>query len=137
MDTFFWDLVVIGDDVFALTNVGDEHRVLRSSDNSQTWVDASNGLPDVLESLAVIGDRLFVIGTDWNTVDTYVYRSADHGDEWQPIGQETVDLYDSMGLAVNGISLFAYGAEGIYRSKDLGNNWARVSSDNTMAQIGL
>lgn len=129
MDIFFTDLALIDTDLFAVTKIRDEARVVRSTDNGENWIEASAGLPDELHSLAVIGEQLFVIGTDSSSYETDIYSSTNFGESWQPIGGETLDADDSDFLAVKGSNLFAVTHDRVYRSANYGESWTLVTTD--------
>ena len=129
LDTFFMDLAIVENDLFVVTEVRNKARVLRSSDEGETWIEASAGLPDELNSLVVIGEQLFVIGSDSSTSNTDLYRTANYGESWQPIGGETLNFYDADSLAVKGSNLFAVTYDAVYRSANLGESWILVTTD--------
>jgi photosystem II stability/assembly factor-like uncharacterized protein len=55
-----------------------------------------------------------------------LFRSADHGNSWQPLGEGVlVDTLESVAIDSDG-SLFAITHSLLYRSTDDGNSWAAV-----------
>jgi hypothetical protein len=126
-------------------------RVYRSTDDGQTWVKLSGGLPlkydptlDLEISPGFSRDRTLFIGGHWGTGwGNGVYRSTDGGDTWQAMwnGLTHLRVYDvvlSPNYAADG-TLLAYadyydaltpfyaGSGGsILRSTDKGLNWTLV-----------
>ena len=137
-DTFFRDLVVVGNDVFVLAYDSSLEKTLvrRSANNGLTWVDASTGLPDNLWSLVALGDQLFVMGRDAN-YSVLVYRSANQGGSWQPVNRKDMHHWPNSGLEVNGASLFAFSFDEIYKSADLGESWVLSSSEEILAETWI
>ena len=108
------------------------NRLICSSDNGNTWMQA-NGLENItITSITSIGSILFV-----GTHDIHgVYCSSDNGLHWMPAG--LVLDSNSMGIynvEVCGTVLFVGGKSGLYRSTNYGKNWTKIAVDNEDGKV--
>jgi photosystem II stability/assembly factor-like uncharacterized protein len=111
--------------------LGSSSKVFKSTDVGATWIDVSTGLGNGgIQALLFDGTNLFA-GTLADSAG--VYRSTNGGTSWDPA---------AAGLPIGKImrSLISFGAyvfagtegDGIYRSSDHGDTWAKTDVNNTL-----
>jgi photosystem II stability/assembly factor-like uncharacterized protein len=116
--------------------LGSSSKVFKSTDLGLTWIDVSTGLgKGVIEALLFDGTNLFA-GTPADAAG--VYRSTNGGASWEPV---------AAGLPIGKTirSLISFGAyvfagtegDGIYRSSDHGDTWAKTDINNTLLAQAL
>ena len=124
----------IGGNLFVGTH-GDG--VYRSTNNGDDWTPSSTGLPEkkFIHALAVCGTTMFV-GTHYDTV----FRSTDSGATWTPASNGISNPY-IIALASSGNSIFVAASDGLYRSTNMGDQWARdmqgIPDTTTVLSIGV
>ena len=106
--------------------------VYYSSDNGDTWIEKSNGLPDsiVVSSLVLGADGTLYAGTAntyAGTATTGVYRSTDGGDTWLPPSNYIRAQINDLTISDDG-SIFAATdiIPGVLKSTDKGVTWDQV-----------
>jgi photosystem II stability/assembly factor-like uncharacterized protein len=110
--------------VFAGTDYG----VVRSMDNSNTWMQVSQGLPAFtpVRTLALNSQRTVFAG-----VGSYdIYRSLDKGDHWTALGPQGA----CFGINAQNVIFSGAGIEftRAYRSGDNGDHWTRIDSSTIL-----
>jgi photosystem II stability/assembly factor-like uncharacterized protein len=111
--------------------LGSNSKVFKSTDVGATWIDVSTGLgKGGIQALLFDGTNLFA-GTPADSAG--VYRSTNGGTSWDPA---------AAGLPIGKVirSLISFGAyvfagtegDGIYRSSDHGDTWAKTDVNNTL-----
>jgi photosystem II stability/assembly factor-like uncharacterized protein len=111
--------------------LGSSSKVFKSTDVGATWIDVSTGLGNGgIQALLFDGTNLFA-GTPADSAG--VYRSTNGGTSWDPA---------AAGLPIGKVirSLISFGAyvfagtegDGIYRSSDHGDTWAKTDVNNTL-----
>lgn len=113
-------IVSIGSDLFVSAGSGG---VYKSSNNGESWVRSSQGLPSSINDLVVQNEILYV-----SVFRSGIYKSEDKGATWVPInsGIENEIFYN---IAVNGSDIYAAnGYDGVYYSSDNGETWEEKNS---------
>jgi len=111
--------------------LGSSSKVFKSTDVGATWIDVSTGLGNGgIQALLFDGTTLFA-GTPADAVG--IFRSTNGGTSWDPA---------AAGLPIGKVirSLISFGAyvfagtegDGIYRSSDHGDTWAKTDVNNTL-----
>ena len=111
--------------------LGSSSKVFKSTDVGATWIDVSTGLGNGgIQALLFDGTTLFA-GTPADAVG--IFRSTNGGTSWDP---------GAAGLPIGKVirSLISFGAyvfagtegDGIYRSSDHGDTWAKTDVNNTL-----
>src|SRR5262245_4926565 len=111
--------------------LGSSSKVFKSTDLGASWLDVSTGLgKGGIQALLFDGTNLFA-GTPADSAG--IYRSTNGGASWNPA---------ALGLPVGKTirSLISFGAyvfagtegDGIYRSSDHGDSWAKTDVNNTL-----
>ena len=111
--------------------LGSNSKVFKSTDFGATWIDVSTGLgKGGIQALLFDGTNLFA-GTPADSAG--IYRSTNGGTSWDPA---------AAGLPIGKVirSLISFGAyvfagtegDGIYRSSDRGDTWAKTDVNNTL-----
>jgi len=111
--------------------LGSNSKVFKSTDFGATWIDVSTGLGNGgIQALLFDGTTLFA-GTPADAVG--IFRSTNGGTSWDPA---------AAGLPIGKVirSLISFGAyvfagtegDGIYRSSDHGDTWAKTDVNNTL-----
>ena len=111
--------------------LGSTDKVFKSTDFGTTWVDVSTGLgKGGIQALLFDGTNLFA-GTPADSAG--VYRSTNGGAHWNPAAAGLSIGKTIRGLISFGAYVFA-GTEGdgIYRSSDHGDTWAKTDVNNTL-----
>ncbi|MEY4941566.1 MAG: hypothetical protein RIQ93_3301 [Verrucomicrobiota bacterium] len=103
--------------IFTCTSQG----VFRSADNGATWSQKSSGLTDLRTSGIIYAEGNVIVATP-----SGVFRSANQGDTWQTAGLDQKDV--RCVAAIQGVLVAGTNGEGIYRSVDLGQNWAAANT---------
>jgi hypothetical protein len=102
--------------------IGTGNGVYASSNNGQTWTNASNGLSkDYVYSLALSGTNIYA-GTGYG-----VFLSSDNGQNWTPANNGLINLNVST-LIVNNGKMYAATGQGVFISTDNGANWSNNNS---------
>jgi len=115
--------------IFALSQ---ETGIHRSSDDGESWVKASQGLPATRSIYGLVVDangRLFT-GVSLSGI----YLSTDQGNSWRPQGLSDFTI-DALAIAANGNLLAGTVGRGVYRSPDHGDTWLESSTGLTCATI--
>ena len=111
--------------------LGSNSKVFKSTDVGATWMDVSTGLGNGgIQALLFDGTTLFA-GTPADAVG--IFRSTNGGTSWDPA---------AAGLPIGKVirSLISFGTyvfagtegDGIYRSSDHGDTWAKTDVNNTL-----
>src|SRR5438093_5850217 len=111
--------------------LGSKDKVFKSTDLGATWIDVSTGLgKGGIQALLFDGTKLFA-GTPADAAG--VYLSTNGGTNWEPA---------AAGLPIGKVirSLISFGAyvfagtegDGIYRSSDPGDSWAKTDANNNL-----
>jgi photosystem II stability/assembly factor-like uncharacterized protein len=116
--------------------LGSGSKVFKSTDTGGTWVDVSTGLGhgSVL-ALLFDGTNLFA-GTPADSAG--IYRSTNGGTSWDPAaaGLPVGSIIRSM-ISFGGYVFAGTEADGIYRSSDHGDTWAKTDVSNPLLNHGL
>jgi photosystem II stability/assembly factor-like uncharacterized protein len=107
---------------------GTDNSVVRSIDNSNTWMQANRGLPTFtpIRTLAINSQGNIFAG-----VGQYdMYRSIDHGDSWTSLGAQGAYV----GINAQNVVFSGAGIEfpRAYRSNDNGDHWVRIDSNRIL-----
>ncbi len=95
--------------------------MFRSTDNAESWVPSSTGLPEgSIHALIVCGKTVFV-GTHYDAV----YRSTDSGVTWNPAGTGIINPYVTA-LAASSNAIFVSTSDGIYQTTNMGDEWVKA-----------
>ncbi len=136
-----WNFEPFSDGAFSFSSngstiyLGSASKVFKSTDLGATWIDMSNGLGNGgIEALLYDGSTLFA-GTPADAVG--IYRSTNGGQNWEPTA--------GLPIASEIRSMIAFGAyvfagtqgDGIYRSSDHGNTWAKTDVNNPLLANAL
>jgi photosystem II stability/assembly factor-like uncharacterized protein len=111
--------------------LGSNSKVFKSTDVGATWIDVSTGLgKGGIQALFFDGTNLFA-GTPADSAG--VYRSTNGGTSWEPAAAGLPSAKTIRSLISFGAYVFA-GTEGdgIYRSSDHGDTWAKTDVNNTL-----
>ena len=111
--------------------LGSSSKVFKSTDVGATWIDVSTGLGNGgIQALLFDGTNLFA-GTPADSAG--VYRSTNGGTSWDPAAAGLPSAKTIRSLISFGAYVFA-GTEGdgIYRSSDHGDTWAKTDVNNTL-----
>jgi photosystem II stability/assembly factor-like uncharacterized protein len=111
--------------------LGSSSKVFKSTDLGATWIDVSTGLgKGGIQSLLFDGTTLFA-GTPADPAG--IYKSTNGGTSWDPAAAGLPIGKTIRSLISFGAYLFA-GTEGdgIYRSSDRGDTWAKVDTNNSL-----
>lgn len=103
--------------------------VFRSSDGGQSWIQLTNGLPDV-PYLQVTVDPTNP-GTVFATSPVAgIFKSTDGGDRWSWVGQGLTDpeVFDLVIAPGTSTTLFVGSEGGVFVSHDGGGSWAASNS---------
>jgi photosystem II stability/assembly factor-like uncharacterized protein len=132
-----WDFSAFSNGAYSFSSdgsviyLGSKDKVFKSTDLGATWIDVSTGLgKGGIQALLFDGTNLFA-GTPADSAG--VYRSTSGGQSWNPA---------AAGLPIGKVirSLISFGAyvfagtegDGIYRSSDHGDSWAKTDVNNTL-----
>jgi len=135
-------LAVIDSNIFAGTFLysigGVSGGVYLSTNDCSTWVDKNYGMPMTtsfhyynINALAVTGNNVFA-GTSGSNSDGVCW-SPNNGSNWT-VASNGLDMPTVYALGINGNTILAGGwggISGIYKSLNLGGNWAATSCPNT------
>src|SRR5215211_1158729 len=111
--------------------MGARSKLFKSTDLGATWIDVSSGLgKGNIQALLYDGSIIFA-GTPADAVG--IYRSPNGGQSWDPAGAGLPIGKTIRSLISFGAYVFA-GTEGdgIYRSSDHGDTWAKTDENNTL-----
>ena len=111
--------------------LGSNSKVFKSTDLGATWIDVSTGIgKGGIQALLYDGSTIFA-GTPADAAG--IYRSTNGGTSWDPA---------AAGLPIGKTirSLISFGAyvfagtegDGVYRSSDHGDTWAKTDANNTL-----
>ena len=112
--------------------LGSSSKVFKSTDVGATWIDVSTGLgKGGIQALLFDGTNLFA-GTPADSAG--IYRSTNGGTSWDPAAAGLPSGKTIRSLISFGAYVFA-GTEGdgIYRSSDHGDTWAKTDVNNSFA----
>jgi photosystem II stability/assembly factor-like uncharacterized protein len=111
--------------------LGSNSKVFKSTDFGATWMDVSTGLGHGgIRALLYDGTNLFA-GTPADAAG--IYRSTNGGMSWEaaviglPIGSQIRGMTSFGGYIFAGVD-----GDGIYRSNDQGNTWAKTDVNNSL-----
>ena len=137
-----WTFSPFSDGAFSLSSngstiyLGSGSKVFKSTDTGGTWIDVSTGLGHGgIRALLFDGSNLFA-GTPGDSAG--IYRSTNGGTSWDPaaaglpIGSNLRSMIFFGGYVFAGTE-----ADGIYRSSDHGDTWAKTDINNTLLAHGL
>lgn len=137
-----WTLNPFSDGAFSLSSngstiyLGSGSKVFKSTDTGETWVDVSTGLGHGgVQALLFDGTNLFA-GTPGDSAG--IYRSTNGGTSWDqaagglPIGSNIRSMISFGNYVFAGTE-----ADGIYRSSDHGDTWAKTDANNSLLAHGL
>src|SRR5262245_8488971 len=116
--------------------LGSNSKVFKSTDLGATWIDMSSGLGNGgIQALLYDGTTVFA-GTPADAVG--IYRSTNGGQNWEPAatGLPIASEIGSM-IAFGGFVFAGTQGDGIYRSSDHGNTWAKTDVNNTLLANAL
>ena len=137
-----WTFEPFSDGAFSFSSngstiyLGSASKVFKSTDLGTTWIDMSNGLGNGgIEALLYDGSTLFA-GTPADAVG--IYRSTNGGQNWEPAaaGLPIASEIRSM-IAFGGYVFAGTQGDGIYRSSDHGNTWAKTDVNNLLLADAL
>jgi len=97
--------------------------IFKSTDNGDTWTDASEGL----RYNGYIQAQAFVQGNWVVSTATGLGKSTVYPSEWEEMNSPNPDRTISQ-LHTAGVNLYAYDYSNLYRTSDLGTNWENISS---------
>jgi photosystem II stability/assembly factor-like uncharacterized protein len=137
-----WTFEPFSDGAFSFSSngstiyLGSASKVFRSTDLGATWIDMSNGLGNgAVEALLYDGTTLFA-GTPADAVG--IYRSTNGGENWEPAGGGLPIASEIRSMIAFGAYVFAgTQGDGIYRSSDHGNTWAKTDVNNSLLADAL
>jgi photosystem II stability/assembly factor-like uncharacterized protein len=116
--------------------LGSNNKVFKSTDFGGTWVDVSTGLGHGgVQALLYDGSNLFA-GTPADAAG--IYRSINGGQNWEPAvaGLPIASEIRSM-IAFGGYVFAGMQGDGIYRSSDHGDTWAKTDVNNPLLSNAL
>jgi photosystem II stability/assembly factor-like uncharacterized protein len=111
--------------------LGSSSKVFKSTDLGATWIDVSTGLgKGGIQALLFDGSTVFA-GTP--TDAAAMYRSTNGGASWEPAaaGLPHGKIIRSL-IAFGGYVFAGTEGDGIYRSSDHGNTWAKTDVSNSL-----
>src|SRR2546423_336064 len=137
-----WTFEPFSDGAFSFSSngstiyLGSASKVFRSTDLGTTWIDMSNGLGNGgIEALLYDGSTLFA-GTPADAVG--IYRSTNGGQNWEPAAAGLPIASEIRSMIAFGAYVFAgTQGDGIYRSSDHGNTWAKTDVNNLLLTDAL
>jgi photosystem II stability/assembly factor-like uncharacterized protein len=111
--------------------LGSNSKVFKSTDFGATWIDMSTGLGNGgIQALLYDGSNLFA-GTPADAVG--IFRSINGGQNWEPAAAGLPIASQIRSLIAFGGFLFAgTQGDGIYRSSDHGDTWAKTDINNPL-----
>jgi photosystem II stability/assembly factor-like uncharacterized protein len=132
-----WDFSPFADGAYSFSSdgntiyLGSSSKVFKSTDVGATWVDVSTGLgKGGIEALLFDGTNLFA-GTPADAAG--VYKSINGGTNWGPAAMGLPVGKTIRGLISFGAYVFAgTQGDGIYRSSDHGDTWAKTDVNNNL-----
>lgn len=111
--------------------------IYRSSDDGQSWIKISQGLPqkkDINDLVIDTKGRLFA-GVYSTEIDSSgVYLSTDQGNIWRPHGLNEFPI-EALAVDANDNLFAGTGSRGIYRSLDHGTTWIESNTGLTCVTI--
>ena len=116
--------------------LGSSNKVFKSTDQGQSWTDVSTGLgKGDIRALLFDGTSVFA-GTPNDAAG--IYRSSNGGTSWSPAALGLPASSNVRSLISFGSDVFAgMQFDGIYRSSDRGDNWAKVEPNNALLSQAL
>jgi len=137
-----WTFSPFSDGAFSLSSngstiyLGSGSKVFKSTDTGETWIDVSTGLGHGgVQALLFDGTNLFA-GTPGDSAG--IYRSANGGTSWDPAAAGLPVGSNLRSMIFFGGYVFAgTEADGIYRSSDHGDTWAKSDVNNSLIAHGL
>jgi photosystem II stability/assembly factor-like uncharacterized protein len=111
--------------------LGSASKVFKSTDFGASWIDVSTGLgKGGIQALLYDGTTLFA-GTPADSLG--IYKSSNGGTNWDPAAAGLPSGKTIRSLISFGAYIFAgTGGDGIYRSSDHGDTWAKTDINNTL-----
>ena len=105
--------------------------VFMSPDSGANWIGVSSGLTNLFVWALAVNDSIIFAGTYGGGV----YRSSDDGANWIGVKNGLTNFH-VLSLVVSDTTIFAGTEEGIFISKDNGDNWTRLDDDSVSSQYG-
>jgi photosystem II stability/assembly factor-like uncharacterized protein len=111
--------------------LGSNSKVFKSTDFGASWIDVSTGLgKGGIQALLYDGSTVFA-GTPADAVG--IYRSTNGGQSWEPAAAGAAyRLRDPQHASVWGYVFAETQGDGIYRSSDHGDTWAKTDISNPL-----
>lgn len=124
------DILKVESNIYAGVNRWDgiiqyDQRILRSTDNCDTWTNISGDLPYLVNKVYAIawdGTWLYA-GTDRG-----VYRTQNHGENWIAMNNGLPEWNVYKLLVVNNSVVFAGNDDGLYRWTNSEGTWSKLSN---------
>jgi photosystem II stability/assembly factor-like uncharacterized protein len=137
-----WNFEPFSDGAFSFSSsgstiyLGSASKVFKSTDLGATWIDMSNGLGNGgIEALLYDGTTLFA-GTPADAAG--IYRSTNGGQNWESAAAGLPIASEIRSMIAFGAYVFAgTQGDGIYRSSDHGNTWAKTDINNPLLANAL
>jgi photosystem II stability/assembly factor-like uncharacterized protein len=116
--------------------LGSSSKVFKSTDLGATWIDMSTGLgKGGIQALLYDGSTLFA-GTPADAIG--MFRSTNGGANWEPAAAGLPIASEIRSLIAFGGYVFAgTQGDGIYRSSDHGDSWAKTDVNNNLLAQAL
>jgi len=116
--------VAINDSGLIFAGIWEDSLLYRSSDNGNSWISCSLGIPDT--SIAIVSLAFNSFGHIFaGTVTGNVYRSTNNGDNWTPT---SLSCSNAHRILIDDLDYIYVGAYGMYRSTDDGANWDTINN---------
>ena len=104
-----------------------------SSDNGDTWIKKSNGLPGIT-SFALGPDGTLYAGI-YNSYEKGIYHSTNGGNEWLALTKD-IDYPTDITIAPNGSIFVAAAYSGVFKSTDKGITWNQINGGLNVSSNG-
>jgi photosystem II stability/assembly factor-like uncharacterized protein len=116
--------------------LGSNNKVFKSTDFGASWIDVSTGLGQGgIQALLYDGSTVFA-GTPADALG--IYRSTNGGQNWEPAAAGLPIASELRSLIAFGGYVFAgMQGDGIYRSSDHGDTWAKTDINNPLLANAL
>lgn len=99
-----------------------------TTDNGLSWYKNPGNFDYGVLAIAILGNTLLVSNGDVNNGG--FYRSTDKGSTWTTLRNYGPSNNIVQSIIFNGTNIFAGASDGVYLSKDNGNNWFDVSANS-------